>query len=309
MSPRLSWRHVIPGLIALALLAGIVVAVMTFGGVGKLRGEKQTLYVVAAHARGLINGSDVWLAGQKIGTVERLDFQPFTADSQARLVIVAEVLRSAATQIRRDSRVRIRSGGTVVGPIVMWIETGTPASPAVTERDTLHAQMATELEIAGTRVAKATDELPALIADAKQVIAYVKDPNGVRGAFTEPAMAEAKKLMAMMNRDRPTPASDRRAQLMANAGAALARVDSIRALLASPSGNVGRFRRDSTLSRTIARVRDELAALQVRMDSSSGTLDRFARDSAITRAVAEARLEMTALFTDVRKRPLRYIAF
>ena len=308
MSPRLSWRHVIPGLIAVALLAGIVVAIMTFGGVGRIPGEKRTVLVVASHARGLINGSDVWLAGQKIGVVDAMTFLPFSADSQARLLLVAKVKESVAGQIRKDSKVKIRAGGSFVGPIVLWIDPGTPASPALTERDTLHAQMASELEIAGSRAAKAADSLPALIAEAKRVIGLVKDPNGVRGAFTEPAMAEAKKLMATMNRA-SAPASGRRAQLMANAGAALARVDSIRALLASPDGNVGRFRRDSTLPQTIARVRDELAALQVRMDSSTGTLDRLARDSAMTRAVAEARLEMTALFTDMRKRPLRYIAF
>ena len=96
---------------------------------------------------------------------------------------------------------------------------------------------------------------------------------------------------------------------MANAGVALARVDSIRMLLASPDGNLGRFRRDSTLPRTIAAVRDELSALQTRMDSSTGTLDRFARDSALIRAVAAARQEMTLLFADVKRRPLRYIAF
>jgi phospholipid/cholesterol/gamma-HCH transport system substrate-binding protein len=309
MSPRLSWRHVIPGLIAVALLAGIVVAIMTLGGVGRIPGEKRTVLVVAAHARGLINGSDVWLAGQKIGVVDAMNFLPPTADSQARLLVIAKVKESVAGQIRRDSKVTIRAGGGFVGPIVLWIDPGTPASPALTERDTLHAQMASELEIAGSRAARALDSLPALMADAKRVIGLVKDPDGVRGAFTESAMAEAKLLVAAMNRSQPAPASERRAQLMANAGAALARVDSIRALLASPSGNVGRFRRDSTLPRTIARVRDELAALQVRMDSSTGTLDRFARDSALTRAVAEARLEMTALFTDVRKRPLRYIAF
>ena len=311
MSSRLSWRNVVPGLIALALLAGIVVSVISLGGVGKIRGDKQEVYVVAAHARGLIIGSEVWLAGQKIGTVERMDFLPASADSQTRLVVVAEVKQSAAAQIRRDSKVRIRSGGTIVGPIVLWIETGTPASPAVTERDTLHAQMASELEIAGSRAARAMDALPPLVADAKLVIAAVKDPTGVRGAFTQPAMAEAKKLMATISRagQRPTTASDSRSALMANASSALARVDSIRAMLASPNGNVGRFRRDSTLPRTIANVRDELAALQARMDSSTGTLDRLARDSALTRAVAEARLEMTALFTDVRKRPLRYIAF
>src|SRR5690348_13362784 len=104
MSTRLSWRNVIPGLIALALLASIVVVVLMYGGVGKIRGDKQKLLVVSGHARGLINGSEVWLAGQRIGTVLGMDFLPPTADSQARLLIIAEVKRSAASQIRRDSK-------------------------------------------------------------------------------------------------------------------------------------------------------------------------------------------------------------
>lgn len=309
MPSRLTWRNVIPGLIAVAVLAMLVVGVLMFSGVDKVRGDKRDLLIVSSHARGLIPGSDVWLAGQKIGMVERMDFLPPSADSQSRLLVIARVKESAADQIRRDSRVMIRAGGNFVGPIVVWIEPGTPASGALGERDTLHAQMASELEIAGSKAARAMDELPALVADAKRVIGYVRDPNGVRSAFSAPAIADAKKLMATMGRAERATGPSERGTLMASAGSALARVDSIRALLAAPSGNVGRFRRDSTLPRTIASVRDELAALQARMDSSTGTLDRFARDSAVTRAVADARLEMTALFTDIRKRPMRYIAF
>ena len=310
MSPRLSWRQVIPGLIAVAILSVIVVAVIAFGGVGKVRGAKQDVLIVTAHARGLINGSEVWLAGQKIGTVERMDFLAPTADSQARLLVIAKVIESAAAQIRRDSKVRIRASGSIVGPIVVWIEPGTPTSPAITERDTLHAQTASELEIAGAKAAKALDELPPLVTDAKRVIAQVKDPDGVRSVLSGPAMSEAKRLMANLNRmQRPRDATGERGELMSRAGSLLARVDSIRALLASPDGNLGRFRRDSTLPRAVADVRDQLAGLQARMDSTTGTLDRFARDSAITHAVADARREMALLFADLKKHPMRYIAF
>ena len=309
MPARLSWRHVIPGLIALAIMAGTVVAVMMFSGVGTIRGDTQKLFIATGHARGLINGSEVWLAGQKIGIVEEMGFMPLTADSSSRLLVIATVMQDAANQIRRDSKVMIRSGGTVVGPIVVWIEPGTPASPAVTERDTLRAVMASELEIAGSKAARATEHLPALIADARGVLAQVRDPNGVRAAFSGDAMAEAKQLMATLDRAQRSGAAKQRGTLMASAGSALARVDSIRALLATPTGNVGRFRRDTTLRQKIGDVRDELAALQARMDSTTGTLDRLGSDSVLTRAVADARLEMTLLFADLKKRPLRYIAF
>ena len=290
-------------------MAGTVVAVMMFSGVGQVRGETRKVLIATGHARGLINGSEVWLAGQRVGVVETMDFLPVTADSFARLVVVAKVEEAAIDQIRRDSRVLIRSGGTLVGPIVVWIEPGTPASPAITEHDTLRAVMASELEIAGSKAARATDQFPALIADAKRVIASARDPNGVRSAFSGATMVEAKRLMATLDRAQRSTASRQRGTLMASAGSALARVDSIRAMLATPGGNLGRFRRDSTLQQTIAEVRDELTALQARLDSTTGTLERLSGDSALTRAVADARLEMTLLFADVKKRPLRYIAF
>ena len=96
---------------------------------------------------------------------------------------------------------------------------------------------------------------------------------------------------------------------MTTARSALARVDSIRVLLRSERSTLGRFRRDTTLGRTVAHVRDELAALRARMEENPGTVGRFAEDSAIQRALADAQTEMALLSKDVRKRPLRYIAF
>lgn len=310
MPSRLSWRHVIPGLIAVAVLAGIVVGVMMFAGVGKIRGDTREVRIVTGHARGLIHGSEVWLAGQKIGVVDRMEFLPPSGDSVARLVVISKVQEEAASQIRRNSRVMIRAGGNFVGPIVVWIEPGTPASPPLADTDTLRAQVASELEIAGSRAARAAEEFPALLADARRVVSSVRSPDGVGGAFTAPAKAEARKLLSTLDRIQLGGSEHGgRAALMTNARAALARVDTIRMLIASPTGTLGRFRRDSTLPHTIARVREELAALQARLDSSSGTLDRLGRDSAITRALADARQEMALLFADVKKRPLRYIAF
>ena len=82
-----------------------------------------------------------------------------------------------------------------------------------------------------------------------------------------------------------------------------------RSVLASPSGTFGHLRRDSTLATTVAKLRDELSALQNTADSADGNVKRFKADSALSRSVADSRRAMSLLFDDIRRRPLHYVHF
>src|SRR5207247_1135442 len=111
----------------------------------------------------------------------------------------------------------------------------------------------------------------------------------------------------LMARSSRTPGSDGGSGIsgvMEHARMALARVDSIKAMFAEPRSSFGRFRRDSTLQKTVADVRDQLDEIRARLASPDGTLGRTQTDSALTRAVSVAREEMDALLADIRRRPL-----
>jgi len=97
--------------------------------------------------------------------------------------------------------------------------------------------------------------------------------------------------------------------LVARAKTAAAQADSLRTLVASNQGSLGRFRRDSTLLRSVAEVRDELSITSRLLASKSGTLGRFAQDSIIAVQMAETSKQMTELFNDMKRRPFRYLAF
>lgn len=315
MAHRLTWKHLIPGLIALAVLIGISVAVLVYGSVGRVRGEKITLHARTAQARGVMRGTEVWLEGQRVGVVDDVRFGPASTDTLERVLITMDVRARDAGQIRRDSEVRVRSGANLIGPIVVYITAGTPASPAVRDGDTLVTAAATEMGVAMERLGAAATEVDPLLADARTVMAHARDPRGTVGALMrEGGGTGLARLRARVSELRATRgdgggASGARARAVESARSALARVDSLRALLASGQTSLGRFRRDSTLPATIARVRDEVGTLRARFADSTGTLGRMSRDSAITLALASAQREMALLFEDVRKRPLRYIAF
>jgi hypothetical protein len=95
----------------------------------------------------------------------------------------------------------------------------------------------------------------------------------------------------------------------ARAASAMAQADSIRALVGSTRVSLGRFRRDSTLIIEMERIRTELANIQQLAASPDGTIGRARTDSAIVRNIHLSLQAIDSLVADMKKHPLRYIAF
>ena len=313
MVPRLAWRNLFPGIVATAVLIAATIAVLAYGGIGRIPGDKIRLHVVTSSARGVMKGTEVWIAGQRVGTVEDISFRPANTDSN-RVVLGIRVREADANQIRRDSEVRVQSGANVIGPLVVYITGGTPRYAAVRDGDTLFAQTQSDLAATGARFEEAMKQMGPVMGDVKLIMAQARNQNGTVGAFIASGeKGQVTRLRSQVGQLRAQlfPASNNpaRTRLMASVQDAMSRVDSVRVLLASDNTALGRFRRDSTLGRTVAGVRDRLAMLRAQLDSSDGTLGRLQNDSSVTRALADAQREMALLFEDIKKRPVRYIAF
>ncbi len=306
MPPRSSWSRLLPGLAALTVIASVTVGVLLFAGVGRMRGDTVRLYVLADQAQGVMAGTEVWLLGQKVGVVDDVRFPAPGADPGGRVVIVIDVRASDARAIRRDAPVIVRAGTNILGPVVVYLDGGGPAGPAVRSGDTLRARSQPDFQMASVKLSATAADLPSIMADARAIVANVRGRRGTMGALLAGDVgADVGRLRSNVAR-----VGGSRAGVGApEAAAALARADSIRALLRSDRSSMGRFRRDSTLARSIASVRDELAEARAVLERSHGTLQRWNRDSALTRSIVDAQREMTLLFDDVRRRPLRYFAF
>lgn len=314
MAPRLAWSELVPGIVTIIVLATTTVAVLMHSSVGRVSGDTVRLYVVTSSARGVMRGTEVWLSGQKVGVVEDVRFRPVSADTGSRVIIAVDVRERDVEQIRRDSEIRVRAGANLIGPIVVYISAGTPESAPARAGDTLFAARQSDAQDAMQRLGDAAADLGPLMTDARAVLAHARNPNGTLGALLRSGGglgAEMRDMRSQVNglREQFDGSSASRARLMRSAQGALAQVDSIRLLLRSDQTSLGRFRRDTSLRRTLASVRDEVGRLRARMADDRGTLGRLAADSAIQRALASAHSELTLLMEDIRKRPLRYIAF
>jgi phospholipid/cholesterol/gamma-HCH transport system substrate-binding protein len=291
--------------------------ILLFARVGALHGATVTLYSKTMEARGVMKGTDVWLSGQKIGKVKDVHFLPPSADTNAHVVIVMEVLKSDVKYVRSDSRAQIRSGGTLIGAPVVYLSSTTSAARPVHSGDTLIALPQGDPEGIASRVAVASRDFPEILSNVKELRGQLNSAGGTTGALLNDNELQldvvrtrgvqlanrALKRRGTISRVFTTGSPTARAQT------ALARVDSLRTLLASDRTTLGRFKRDTSLMRVTASLRNEVSIALALLNQPRGTAGRVLHDSALTTELTGVQRELGALMDDLRAHPLRYFPF
>jgi phospholipid/cholesterol/gamma-HCH transport system substrate-binding protein len=320
MARRLSWSDVRTGLLAIAVIVGISVATLKYARVGALRGKTFLLYALVGEARGILKGSEVWLSGQKIGKVVDIQFRsPSIADSTTRLLLELEVMDKYRAAMRHDAVAQIKSGGSVIGAVVVYLSPGTIKAREIRGGDTVLARPQLDMEGSTAQFGAAAREFPSILKNVKELRESLDSTRGTLGAVLHGGLAQRGALLAtgshvarvrarISSRD-GTVGKVMSGDLGQRVGLALARTDSVRALLASSNSSYGRFRRDSTLIHQVASIRGELSHVQTLLAEPRGTAGRVLQDSAVTSALGDAQREMSLLMTDLKKHPLRYNPF
>lgn len=316
MARKIHWTELRVGLIAAAALAGFVLFIMLFARVGALHGKKATLFVVTADATGVLKGTEVWLSGQKIGLVSDVRFRPTSADTSERLVIETEILADRLPPIRRDSRASVGPGSSLIGVPVVFITAGSAAAPGLKDGDTIPAAVALKVTDVGETMSSAGAAASSLAVEVRGLARKISDRRGSVGAMMSqgmPAMTDAGgRMSALMNKatnGKGTIGLAMRGTLGARASHAMAGVDSIMALASSNRGNIGRFRKDSTLVPKIKGMMAELDSLRAMASNPAGTMGRARGDSTLVKLVDQSRASLDSLMKDIKSHPLRYIAF
>lgn len=317
MARRLTWSDVRGGLLACLVIAVAAFTVLRFMRVGALHGDTFPLYALVGEARGVMPGSEVWLSGQKIGKITDIRFRPpAVADSTSRILIAMDVLERYRGAMRRDALAQIRSGGSVIGPPVVYISPGTTRAGVLRAGDTVRTLMQSDVEAATAQFGDATKEFPIIMANVHVLASELQASQGTVGALMNgPGLGELQRARIQSSRvvGHITGRGGSIGPIMSGgltsrAGRVMARADSVRALLASGRTSLGRFRRDSTLLGEVDDIRNELTLVRASLDEPRGTAGRVLHDSALTSALGEAQAEMTRLFADIKKNPRRYLS-
>lgn len=314
MPHHLHWRELKGGIVAVVVLFAIVFSVLAFARVGGLHGKKVTLYVVTDEAPGVLAGTEVWLSGEKDGLVKEITFRPPGTDTLERLLIKTEFLKNALPHVRRDSYAQIRAGGTLIGTPIIFISAGTAASPELKDGDTLRTLPLAGIGAIAEGAAKLIPSVGKLVATAKEITRKTSEPVGTLGNIRANGLPDLPDVTAGISslneraRGNGAIASALRGDLQVRASHVIASADSVRRLVASNRGSIGRFRKDSTLATKAAHVLAQLDTLRALATSPLGTIAAVHSDSVLARKLSEERELMAALMRDIKSNPRRYIA-
>ena len=312
---QLYWGELKGGLIATAVIAAITLAILLFARVGGLHGDKVTLYIVLDEAPDILAGSEVWLAGEKEGLVKEVSFRPPTVDTSERLLIKTEFLKDALPGVRRDSYAQIRPGGGLIGTPIIYVSAGTVGSPPLHDGDTIQAHPKTAMRSLTTDIATVAPEFAALGAATRNLNDKITHSVGTLGNLRASGLSDLEDVragVASLNaraNGNGTLGLLARGNLRQRAAHAMAAADSIRTLVSSNKGSIGRFRRDSTLATKTRHVAAELDTLRALLTSPVGTIAAVHSDSALARELDREHQLLAELMKDIKSHPLRYIRF
>lgn len=315
MARDLQWTELKTGVIAFAVLFTLVVSILLFARVGALRGDKDNIYVLTQEADGVLEGTEVWLSGQKVGLVKDIHFRPVSTDTLERLAIHTEILKDKMNFIRRDAYADIRAGDNLIGSPIVFISSGTSNAPALKSGDTLVNISTGKMKPVGVKVEELTKRLTTLADSGKKISAAMSSPSTNLGAFRQSGIAKINDanaalsgLMSKASTGTGSLALASRGNLPQRVERLMAAKDSISLLLNSNRGSIGRFRKDTTLFKQVGHIRSELDSLKV-LVTGKGGIARLTTDTTITSEMARARAQLTAIMADLKKHPGRYIRF
>jgi phospholipid/cholesterol/gamma-HCH transport system substrate-binding protein len=315
MSRALEWRDLKTGLIGFAAVVALALSILLFARVGALHGDTTDIYVVTDDAPGVLNGTEVWLSGQKVGLVKDIHFRPPSTDTLERLAIHLEILTKHINYIRGDAYADIRPGGNLIGSPVVWISSGTSRAPAVKPGDTLLEISTGKMKPVGERIEELGNRMTVLADSGGKVLRLLQSQAGTAGRLIGsgwPRVTEQtdqiSRLARKATRGDGTLAAMLHGELGAHVASIRATKDSITRLLSSGDGNIGRLRRDSTLMKDVAHLQAQLDSLRSAYAAGTG-IGRMKTDSALTKEMARIRVELAALMADLKKHPLKYLNF
>lgn len=316
MAKPLRWKDLTFGIIGAGAVVGTALAVLLFARVGAIRGPKVAIFVTAASATGVLKGTEVTVSGKKAGRIKDITFLPPDADTTRRLLLEVELMRSALPILRRDSYASIHPSGTIIGAPVVELAAGSTRAPPLQSGDTLHAGPQVAAETVANRVGALGAEMGAILREGRSAVSDLRSAQSTFGALRVEGprdiarfRAQTDRLIRRMQAARGTMGALGSGALQARANSVAATLDTISQLLDSDRGNLGRFRRDTTLLRELERARTESAAVATALSEARGTAGRMQHDQAIAREFSEISAQLDMLIEDLKRNPSRYLTF
>jgi phospholipid/cholesterol/gamma-HCH transport system substrate-binding protein len=314
-STFITWEQLKVGGLILLALAILTVAVVQLGQAANLFEKRYELVTFLPNANGLREGGSVTVAGQLAGIIKKIEFLPVDADTAHNLRLTVEINSDLQSQVREDSRARVRTLG-LLGDKVLDISPGTPRAAQLPAGDTLQVTESLDYEQVLVQASGAVDDMVQLTADLRQITGGMVRGEGTMGQLLTNqtlydqltgTLTEMNGLLVRLQQpngtfgrlvDDPT-LYDRMSSLTAS-------LDSVLIAARSPNGTVGRLLADDSLYTQLVGVTAGADSLLRTLHAGDGFAAKMLRDQQLYDQLLKTVTDLNAILADVRRDPKKY---
>jgi phospholipid/cholesterol/gamma-HCH transport system substrate-binding protein len=311
----LTWEQLRVGALILIALAVLTVAVVRLGQAANLFGGRYTLITFVPNANGLRVGGSVLVAGKLAGTVREIEFLPPDADTTRNLRLVLEIDQALQSQVRGDSRAKLRTLG-LLGDKVVDISPGTNSFQALAANDTVPTQPTMDYDAILAQATTAVEDMVQLTADLRSITGGLVRGEGTAGQLlTNRALYDdltrtlAQTNVMMQRLQNPNGSFGRLISdpaLYNNIAGLTARMDTLVGQLNSSQGTLGRLMRDDTLYTRMVSVIGSTDSLLQQTRTGNGVVPKLLNDQELYDRLNKTLTDLNAVLEDVRRNPERY---
>jgi len=314
-SSFITWEQLKVGVVILAALAVLGVAIYKLGQAANLFHRRYELVAYLANANGLTPGGTVLVAGQFAGTIKSIDFLPVDNDTTRNLRLLLGIDASLHEQIRGDSKAKVRTLG-LLGDKVIDISIGTPRYGVLRPGDTIAVAPSLDYEAVLAQAAGAVTDMVDLTHDLRKLTGGILAGEGTVGQLiTNRAlydqfvgtMTRANSMLTKFENPNGTIAHLLDDPTLYNRFVTLiGSADSLVLALNNKDGTVGRLLRDDSLYFHFVAMAQTGDSLMKVLSNGQGPLARFMSDPTLYDRLNKLTTDLGAILDDVRKDPRRY---
>ncbi|MDB4876231.1 MAG: Mammalian cell entry related domain protein [Gemmatimonadetes bacterium] len=315
-SSFITWDQLKVGLMILAALGVLGVAIYKLGQAANLFSKRYELIAFLPDAAGLRAGGTVFVAGQFAGSIKSIEFLPIDNDTTRNLRVRMAVDQALQVQVRRNSKAKVRTLG-LLGDKVIDISIGTPQYPSLKDGDTIAVAPSLDYEAVLAQAAGAVNDMVALTHDMKTLTGGIVRGEGTIGQLmTNRALYDqfvgtigrANSMMARFENpngsfakilDDPT--------LYNRFVSVVTSADSLVVALNDKNGTIGKLLRDDTLYTHIVNMAVAGDSLMKALSSGKGIAARLLNDPTLYDQLNKLTTDLNAILDDVRKDPHKYL--
>lgn len=305
----LYWSQLKIGIaVTLAVLA-VSLLVFFIDEVGAAIENRYTLYFHTLTTETLRPAAPVWLAGQRVGHVEALSFEPPTAERRERLRVELSVSTDVQEYITEGAVAQVINAGLLGEAVVNIQPAGTPGEPLPAKAELPTAK---ELDIIGMteRMKGLMDSVGPVLTRLREVAHHALEGDGTLGRL---ARDPDQLLQWHVQIERMSATLGLLEEIGDRLDGVLGDVKTRESLERTMSrfeqlrqrwedgggGSADALVHDTVLAARLERVAENMEAVRVRLRAGSGTLGRFLNDQALTEELAETRRMVRELRDDL----------